>query len=902
MNYSTICSTHHIRALLLMCVVLLSTSVPAQNKETKLTLTIRNATLESFVRQLENATGFSFVYGEEIKVYRRITLEAKGLTIAEILDRAFANEPVGYEISGKHILLHKRPMPERVKRRRFTISGYLTDKASAETLIGANIVEESLATGTTTNPYGFYSLTLPEGEVNLCFSYLGYEPGYHCFVLEGDTLLNIALESNNCLDEVVVLSNKRDAGIQSTALGAHEIPMAQIQHTPAVLGEADMLKTIQLMPGVQAGVEGFSGLYVRGGGADQNLVLLDGIPVYNADHLLGIFSIFTPEAVKNVTLYKSSFPARYGGRLSSIVDVRTNDGDLKNYHGSISAGTLTSKIHLEGPIWKDHTSFSVSARGTHTSLLMPLFKSEGDQYRYYFYDLNAKLSHKFNDRSRVFLNVYNGQDRFRWTYKDDYSYGSSEDNTAYASHSRNATSLLWGNTLVTGRWNYVFNNRLFSNTTVAYNSYRMRIDNTSKEQEVHDAYTNSSSFDYKYRSGIRDWSFRSDFDYTPNPAHDIKFGVEYLYHTFRPESSSTRIKEQNNDERQQDTLYMAPSNSHLYGHELSLYAEDDLSLSSHLSMNLGVHLSLFHTQGKSYFSAQPRVSVRYAFYNGLALKGGFSQMEQYVHLLTSTPLSMPTDLWVPITRRIRPMRSNQYSAGIYYTGLSGWEFSLEGYYKQLYNVLEYQDGVTVFGNSVNWEDKVEMGKGSSKGLEFMAQKTLGRTTGWLSYTLAKSDRQFENGTINNGKPFPYKYDRRHSINLCLNHQFNERIDIGASWIFNTGGTATIAERRTVVIRPDGSLSEENYISGRNNYRLPASHRLNLGVNFNKKTKHGMRTWNISIYNMYNAMNPTLIYTGRENHYYPAQPDGSSYNFEERTVLKKLTILPILPSVTYTYKF
>ena len=265
-----------------MCVVLLSTSVPAQNKETKLTLTIRNATLESFVRQLENATGFSFVYGEDIKVYRRITVEAKGLTIAEILDRAFANEPVGYEISGKHILLHKRPMPERVKRRRFTISGYLTDKASAETLIGANIVEESLATGTTTNPYGFYSLTLPEGEVNLCFSYLGYEPGYHCFVLEGDTLLNIALESHNCLDEVVVLSNKRDAGIQSTALGAHEIPMAQIQHTPAVLGEADVLKTIQLMPGVQAGVEGFSGLYVRGGGADQNLVMLDGIPVYTA--------------------------------------------------------------------------------------------------------------------------------------------------------------------------------------------------------------------------------------------------------------------------------------------------------------------------------------------------------------------------------------------------------------------------------------------------------------------------------------------------------------------------------------------------------------------------------------------------------------------------------------------
>ena len=888
-----------------MCVVLLSTATQAQNKDVKLTLTIRNATLESFVKQLENATGFSFVYGEEIKVYRRITVEAKELTIAEILERAFAHEPVAFEISGKHILLRKRPMPERVKRRRFSISGFLTDKASGETLIGANILAPNLDTGTTTNPYGFYTLTLPEGEVELHYSYLGYTPGYRSFTLERDTLLNIALESDNCLDEVVVLSDKRDAGIRSTAMGAHEIPLTQIQHTPAVMGEADVLKTIQLMPGVQAGMEGFSGLYVRGGGSDQNLILMDGIPVYNADHLLGIFSIFTPEAVKNVTLYKSSFPARYGGRLSSIVDVRTNDGDLKSYHGSLSVGTLTSKLHLEGPIWKDHTSFSISGRGTHTSLLLPIFNSKDDQYRYYFYDLNAKLSHKFNERSRMFLNVYNGQDQFRWMYKENFRNQYNNDDASYSTYSQNTTSMLWGNTIVAGRWNYVFSNQLFGNFTAAYNSYRMRINNDNKELDIHNAYTNRQDFNYEYRSGIRDWSFRSDFDYTPTPAHDIKFGVEYLYHIFRPESSHTRMREDNNGQTLQDTLYTSPANNWLHGHEISLYAEDDLELSSHLSMNLGVHLSLFHTQGKSYFSAQPRISTRYAFDNGLAFKAGFSQMEQYVHLLSSTPLSMPTDLWVPITRRIRPMRANQYSAGIYYTGLAGWEFSLEAYYKQLNNVLEYKDGVTLFGTSINWEDKVEIGKGRSKGMEFMVQKTQGRTTGWLSYTLAKSDRQFENGTINNGKPFPYKYDRRHGINLCLNHKFNERIDIGASWIFNTGGTATIAERRTVVVKPDGSQSEENYISGRNNYRLPSSHRLNLGINFNRQTKHGMRTWNISIYNAYNAMNPSLLYTTREtnNSYWTNSDDGDSYFFEQgKTKLKKVTLLPILPSVTYTYRF
>lgn len=357
------CSHHHIRAVLLMCVVLLSSSLHAQNKEARINLIVRNATLESFVRQLENTTGFSFVYGEEVKLTRRITLEVRQKTVGEILQRAFEDEPIKFEITGKHILLQKRPVPQKPVSRKFTISGYVTDGASSETLIGANILESRRSTGTSTNPFGFYTLTLPEGEAELIFSYLGYENQYSRFELNKDTLLNVRLGSNNQLAEVVVMSDKQEAGLQSTAMGAHEIPMTQIQHTPSVLGEADLLKTIQLMPGVQAGMEGFSGLYVRGGGPDQNLILLDGIPVYNADHLMGVFSIFTPEAVKKVTLFKSSFPSRYGGRLSSIVDVRTNDGDMNRLHGAISVGTLTSKLHVEGPIVKGRTSFSLSARG-----------------------------------------------------------------------------------------------------------------------------------------------------------------------------------------------------------------------------------------------------------------------------------------------------------------------------------------------------------------------------------------------------------------------------------------------------------------------------------------------------------------------------------------------------------
>lgn len=899
-----------------MCVVLLTASLHAQNKEARLNLTIRNATLESFVKQLENATGFSFIYGEEVKLSRRITLDAQQQTISEILQQAFKNEPIKFEISGKHILLHKRPMPQKPVSRKFTISGYVTNGTSSETLIGANIFESRRSTGTATNPFGFYTLTLPEGETQLTFSYLGYENRHSHFELTKDTLLNIRLNSNNQLAEVVVLSDKREAGIESTAMGAHEIPMAQIKNTPSILGEADLLKTIQLMPGVQAGMEGFAGMYVRGGGPDQNLVLLDGIPIYNADHMLGVFSIFTPEAIKNTTLFKSSFPARYGGRLSSIVDVRTNDGDMHRYHGTLSIGLLTDKLHLEGPIWKGRTSFSLSARAIPTvffkNLIVDKDEDYADKYNYYFYDINAKVNHKFNDRSRVFLGFYNGKDHYHFDSSDSNTYINSPSNKkAY----RDKSNLNWGNTIGYARWNYVFNNQLFSNTTVSYNKYRMSLNQDMEDTYIYqDKVYNRYKYFSEFASGIRDWSLRMDFDYTPIPQHHIKFGTEYIHHTFLPGVSTSKLQDIEQGVIQGDTIYNTSSNREMRGQEVSLYAEDNFNLNSRLSVNAGVRASLFHTQGKSYFSVQPRLSARYDIGRGFSAKASYTRMAQYVHLLSSTPFSMPTDLWVPITKNIRPMHANQYSLGGYYTGWAGWEFSIEGYYKQMNNILEYQDGVTFFGTSTNWEEKVDMGEGRSMGLELMAQKTLGKTTGWIAYTLSKTDHRFKDGSINQGKWFPYKYDRRHSISLSLNHKFSERIDVGASWIFNTGGCITVPERQTVIIKPDGSVEEAGYISQRNNYRLPVNHRLNLGINFNKKTKHGMRTWNISIYNAYNAMNPNLVYSERKdnreyiyNDYYEGNYQGNggrptAAKTTEKTVIKKLTILPCIPSITYTYRF
>lgn len=882
-----------VRKYLLTTIMILTVMQPyAQNPENKLSLNLTNASLKELVNAIEHATQYTFVYSEEITLQHPINLHAEQISVRQIMEQVLKDEPVTYRFSGLHIFLTLKKTPLSPKRK-FTISGYITDSASSETLIGAHITDLHRQQGTVSNPFGFYSITLPEGNTDLRFSYLGYASETCTFTLYRDTIVNIGLKSNTLLQEVVITSTQAEAGIHATQMGANEIPLTQIKNTPSLLGEADLMKTIQLMPGVQAGTDGSAGLYVRGGSPDQNLILLDGVPVYNIDHLFGFFSVFTPEAVKKVTLFKGSFPARFGGRLSSIIDVRTNDGDMQHYHGTFSIGLLSSKINVEGPIIKNKTSFNFSARRSYLDLISKPFMPEDEMYSYYFYDINAKINHKFSDRSRIFLTFYTGKDRLSTDYSDS---GNLKD----------GTSMGWRNGIVAARWNYIFNNRLFSNTTVSFNHYQNQINTYTNDTKGFDQNI-QNSYAANYRSGIKDWSYQIDFDYNPTPRHHIKFGTGYLFHRFQPEVITTRIHDRENGITERDTIYNSLANSDIRGHEITAYAEDNYQISRRLRMNLGLHLSLFHVQQKNYLSLQPRISARYQLMKNTALKASYTQMSQYIHLLSSSPITLPTDLWVPITQRIRPMYSRQYSLGGYYTGIPGWEFSIEGYYKDMHNVLEYKDGVSFFGSSTSWEEKVEMGTGRSFGMELMIQKTIGNTTGWLSYTLAKSDRKFANGSINNGERFPYKYDRRHNINLTVNHKFSEWIDIGASWVFYTGGTATIPEEKTAIILPEGetnsgssyynpsipdtypSIDESFYVEHRNNYRLPASHRLNLSVNFNKRTKHGVRTWNISLFNVYNAMNPAWIYR--------------SYNSSTgKSVIKKYTLLPLIPSFTYTYKF
>ena len=779
-----------------------------------------------------------------------------------------------------------------------TVSGLITDAASGETLIGAGATVGK--DGAVTNNFGFYSLSVPKsaGKVEISYSYVGYTTQTISVPALKDTTVNVTLVPGASLQEAVVTAQK-ESGIESTKMSAIEVPIAAIKSAPALFGEADVLKTIQMLPGVQGGTEGFSGLYVRGGGPDENLLMLDGIPIYNAEHMLGIFSVFQPEAVKKITLYKGAFPARYGGRISSILDVRTNDGNLYETHGSFGISMISDKLHLEGPLWKGKTSYSISGRGMHTLLLTPILKLTGFDGNYFFYDLDAKLTHRFSDRDRLYFNVYNGLDDFYYKNTDDYTNGM----TGGAVTDSQNLGIRWGNTVAALRWNHVMSPKLFANTTVAFNRYKMKMgsDLVSKEVQPNGTIDNNQ-YNFDYRSGMRDWVAKVDFDYTPTPSQQVKFGAEYTFHTFIPETLTTFAQETSGGAVQLDTTINMKSNAAQIGHEANLYIEDDIRLGSRVTLNPGLHASLFGTQGKTYWSLEPRMSAKVNFTQDWSAKASYSRMSQYVHLLSSSQLSLPIDLWVPITKNIRPETSNQYSLGLYYDGIPGWEFSLEGYYKSINNVLEYKEGVAFLFDSSGWENKVEVGSGRAMGLELFIEKTMGRTTGWLGYTLAKSDRLFP--TINHGERFPYRYDRRHNINLVVNHKFNEKFDLSATWNYASGGVTTLPERTIVMMSPTGDLRYSDLVTSRNNYRLPSSHTLNLGFNFHKKHNRGEGIWNLSVYNAYNHMNPSLVLKENDTTGIMTQsPDGTiSWERASEVRLKKITLLPFFPSIGYTRTF
>ena len=901
--------------LVVMMMIFVLSGLQAQtngvDETRKVTLNMQKASVREILDEIQKQAGVTFSYESSLlSGLPKTTFRADDEALENCLTRLFANLPVVYKMTGRIVVLKRKP-------KQVTVSGFVRDKRSAESLIGASVYESGSRVGTASNNFGFFSLTLPGGDITIRASYIGYTGRlYNLTGLERDTVLTIELEPSASLQEVVVTGQSTSKqSVLSTQMGALEINQQTIRSTPVMFGEADIIKTLQLTPGVSSGTEGTAGMYVRGGNVDENLFLIDGNPVYQINHIGGIFSAFNPEAISGMDFFKSGFPSRYGGRLSSVVAVHMKEGNMKEYHGSATLGLISGNLNFEGPIVKDRTSFNISLRRTWLDVLSApalaiankITKKDGirTRARYAFHDLNLKVNHIFNDRSRMYFSLYNGNDVLKGGSSDFPSSSNTEDSYNYDTD----VSLRWGNIMATTGWTYVFNNRLFGKLSGVFTRYHPKLRSTD-----HDIEGKEGDSDYYERfsenttnTGIMDLGVRTSFDYLPVHSHHIRFGGDYLVHRFRPEYNHSSSFDKSQDFI--SNINKEYANDLLWGHEAGVFAEDDWTLLPSVRINAGVRFSLFNVQGKTYTGVEPRVSLRWLLADNLSFKASYSRMNQYVHLISNSFISLPTDAWMPVTRKLKPLLSDQVSAGFYYDLNKTYSFSVEGYYKTMENLLEYRDGHTFTPSYLNWEDKLTAGDGRAYGAEFMVRKETGRTTGWIGYGLSWADRKFDE--LNLGERYPARFDNRHKLNIVVMHKISPKVEISAAWSYASGNHVTLSLENYEELETGGRFdytggygndplyNSIDYYEGRNNYQLPAYHRLDLGLKIYRPKKKGrMGIWTISIYNVYSRMNPFMIYKSDKE----VKDSNSAYGYKYVPVFKTDGIMPIIPSISYTYKF
>ena len=784
----------------------------------------------------------------------------------------------------------------------FTVSGFVREAGSQEQLPGVNVYVPGTPYGVVTNTYGFYSLTMPASDtLRLHYSFVGYEKTIKEVLFNKNLEINVQLAGVNQLEEVTVSARRQeDYESRSSQMSSIEIPVSQIKKVPAFFGEKDVMKVLQLMPGVQKGTEGQSGLYVRGGGPDQNLIILDDAVVYNASHLFGFFSIFNSDALKSVELTKGGFPARYGGRLSSVLDMNMKEGSKDKFHGEGGIGLISSRLTLEGPIVKGKSSFLVSGRRTYIDVLAaPLIASaqtnEATKVKpgYYFYDLNAKVNYDFGQKDKLYLSGYFGRDRFYANEKGPYD------------DSRNG--LNWGNATATLRWNHLFGQKLFVNTSLIASNFNFGVSAYNKETSRTGG--RDEEFSLEYDSRIRDFGIKTDFDYYPSVRHAIKFGAQLTAHRFVP--SALAIQGSFLNEAIERSV--KPVNAI----ESGLYVQDIWQPFDALKMNVGVRLSTFQTESQTYFRPEPRFSAALRLAQDFSFKASYARMNQYVHLLSNTGLGLPTDLWVPTTDLVAPQQSDQVAFG-FAKDLDRPALTLtwEGYYKNMDRILSYKEGASflslsgVNANELSWEDNVTAGRGWSYGTEFLVQKKTGRFSGWVGYTLSWTKWKFPE--LNFGETFFPRYDRRHDISVVGIYELSKRVTLSATWVYGTGNALTVPRGRytaysdnaTTQIQQISSLNwygqGVNEYGPKNSFRAEPYHRLDVAVQFHKQKKSHERTWEFGIYNAYNRRNPFFYNVGSEE--IPntnPQPNGG---YTSKTVLQRVSLFPFLPSFSYNFKF
>ena len=868
------------------------------------------------LEKLSKQTDIQFVYNpSDLNAQRKYNFEESKQEIKSLLKELFKEEPIDFKANNGQIILFKNltkknetTLSKSKSTEKIVFSGYVHDAETGEALIAAAVYEKNSLTATITNNFGFFSLTLPSGEQTVTISYIGHESKEYIISDSKQVKVNLAVSNNN-LEEVVVLADPEEKNdpIQSSQMSSIRLSMKMMKAVPASGGEPDILKGIALLPGFAQGADGTSGFYVRGGGADQNLILLDGVPMYNPFHLFGFLSTFNSDAINNVEVTKGAFPARYGGRLSSVLDITTKEGSNQKWIKNITLGLLSARVNVGGPIKKDVSSISFSARRTLLDLIIvpaAALREEGfvKKTGYNFGDVNMKFNYKLSDKSRIFLSGF-------YT-KDVFSLKASEKNESIGKQKLD-NSQGWSNYFGSLRWNFLFNDKLFCNTTLYYSNYQFFTRSVNQFETEDPALSPSFYRESDFTSAIDDWSIKQDYQYFANHNHTIRFGANAIFHTFKP-GVFTISQETENEMEEANSV-----DNSIKAKEYSLYLEDDMKLGKKFRFNFGIHAAGINVQETFYGSIQPRASLNFIVNKNFALKAGYSKMNQFLHLLTSSSLLKASDLWVPVTKKIKPQISTQYSLGTALNLGENYSLEIEAYYKDMDGLIEYKDGASFIVNSDNWEDKVSVGKGTSYGTEFFLQKKKGALTGWIGYTLSWTDRQFED--INFGDPFPYKYDRRHDISLVANYQLNPKWSFNSAWVFYSGNHVSFPTSTHINAqyqgRQDygwlqfpsaestvgnfylGSPGVNENISGRNNFQLPAYHRLDISASRKKVNKKGRDTELIvGLTNAYNKLNPSFYYT----QYGSVNNMGDVQNLDAKVY--QVSLFPMLPTISYSLTF
>ncbi|MCW3465519.1 TonB-dependent receptor [Chitinophaga nivalis] len=838
----------------------------------------KEGTILSYIQDIQRKTGINISYSSSfLHLNKRVKLSGNEHTTGSVLNSILQGTGIQTAaLNGKIFLIR-----ESSQQQYYVISGFVKEMISNELIIGASIYDPVTRKGTVSNAYGFYSLQVPDTCAGVIFSHIGYGPVFHKLPPADDGPLDIYMTAHNQLQTVVV-SGENDT--LTSQPGFINMPLSYLTNFPALLGEKDVLKSLQLYAGTSSSLESSSNLLIRGGGADQNLYLLDGVPLYHTGHLFGLFSIFNGDAVKDVSLYKDGFPARYGGRLSSIVDIRTKDGNMKEWHGSVSLSPVSASATLEGPLIKDRSSASLSIRRSLVDLLYG--KRYLEEYgQYYMYDINFKLNHLIDKKNRLYLSFYKGQDKMLINSTnpivplfDDYSFA-------------------WSNLTAAAKWTRVINPRIFTSTTATYSQFHNLFSQTSV---IPLSLVDSVFVKGKGVSRIRDIAIRNETEYTISNSQHLSLGGGYTYHNFAPTAYRTNISRGDAIQREAPRYSMS---------EFTLYAEDELNLlNDRLTVRPGLHVGALAQHNSFHISAQPRLLVRWELPKSQYIQASFTKMTQFVHQLTTPVVNLPTDLWVPSTENIKPEHAYSYSLAYQKQWDRKWRFSSNLYYKQLKNLVTTNTVLNIFDNSDQWEKKVIDGKGYNYGSELMIEKLQGRLTGILSYTLSWSWRQFDK--LNGGQMFPYKEDRRHNLSLAVKYRVMPKWHLSATWKFSSGAPFTLP----VQIFPDydwgrniyGYLDERyspfanpaNYLpySPRlNNYRLRSIHHLDLGstlyLGSKKRFQHVITA---GVYNIYNRNNPFIVSFDqfsffRIDEVYPLQ-------------LYQYSLFRALPYLTYTFKF